>query len=111
MSLRPFPLPNESSQSPHLDQDLAQNQNQDQDQPLSSAPHTEQPTLPPIRACLFDLDGLLINTEDMLEASINTLLKKHGRPCLTREVRTALLGVPDSSNSEWFLAWVSTQST
>ncbi|KAI5300652.1 hypothetical protein KEM56_002297, partial [Ascosphaera pollenicola] len=30
--------------------------------------------LPPIKACLFDMDGLLINTEDMYTAVVNTIL-------------------------------------
>ncbi|KAF4218232.1 hypothetical protein CNMCM6805_000690 [Aspergillus fumigatiaffinis] len=37
-------------------------------------------SFPAIRACIFDLDGLLINSEDIITQSTNRLLEKYGRP-------------------------------
>ncbi|KAL4932037.1 putative HAD superfamily hydrolase [Aspergillus undulatus] len=62
-------------------------------------------TRPPIRACIFDLDGLLINTEEIITASVNSLLSKYDRPPLPRTIRTQLMGVPDSTNSDAFHEW------
>ncbi|GBF66382.1 hypothetical protein TMEN_9102 [Trichophyton mentagrophytes] len=60
---------------------------------------------PSIRACIFDMDGLLINSEDKITSSINQLLEKHGRPPLTRSIRARLMGVPGSTNSDLFHDW------
>ena len=62
-------------------------------------------SLPAIRACIFDMDGLLINSEDIITSSINQLLEKYGRPVLTRSIRVQLMGVPDSTNSDTFHNW------
>lgn len=51
------------------------------------------------------MDGLLIDSEDMITLSINNLLTKYGRPILTQSVRAQLMGVPDSSNSDLFHNW------
>jgi len=51
------------------------------------------------------MDGLLINSEDMITASINELLAKYNRPPLTRSIRTQMMGLPDSSNGDAFHAW------
>ena len=53
-----------------------------------------------VRACIFDMDGLLINTEDIITVSTNKLLAKYGRPALTRSIRAQLMGVPDSTNGD-----------
>ena len=67
---------------------------------------TENSTsLPDIRACIFDMDGLLINTEDILTGSVNKILKKYGRPVFTQSLRAQLMGVPDSTNSDRFHDW------
>ncbi|CAG7989740.1 unnamed protein product [Penicillium nalgiovense] len=57
---------------------------------------------PVIRACIFDMDGLLINTEDLITLSTNQLLQKYGRPAFTRSIRAQLMGVPDSTNGDVF---------
>ncbi|KAK7955698.1 haloacid dehalogenase-like hydrolase [Apiospora aurea] len=63
------------------------------------------PSFPAIRACIFDLDGLLINTEDIITTSINRLLAKYGRPPMTRAIRAQLMGVANSSNGDAFHGW------
>lgn len=60
---------------------------------------------PPIRACIFDMDGLLINSEDIITISINQLLEKYERPPLTRSIRTRLMGIPNSTNGDLFHNW------
>ncbi|KAI0553924.1 HAD-like domain-containing protein [Xylaria curta] len=60
---------------------------------------------PPIRACIFDMDGLLINSEDIITSCTNKVLKKYGRPVFTRSMRAQLMGVPDSTSSDTFHNW------
>ncbi|EGC43677.1 GS1-like protein [Histoplasma capsulatum var. duboisii H88] len=60
---------------------------------------------PAIRACIFDMDGLLIDSEDIITMSINQLLEKYGRPALSRSIRAKLMGVPNSTNSDVFHDW------
>ena len=38
-----------------------------------------------IKACIFDLDGTLINTLDSLEYSVNETMKEIGMPQITKE--------------------------
>lgn len=51
--------------------------------------------MPEIRACIFDLDGLLLNTEDLYLECINTILSRYGRPQLPWSVRAKYQGRPD----------------
>ncbi|OIW35542.1 HAD-like protein [Coniochaeta ligniaria NRRL 30616] len=60
---------------------------------------------PVIRACIFDMDGLLINSEDIITLCTNQLLEKYGRPPFTRSIRAQLMGVPDSTSSDLFHNW------
>lgn len=60
---------------------------------------------PPVRACIFDMDGLLINSEDKVALSTNELLTKYGRPPLTAAIRARLVGVPKSTNGDTFHEW------
>jgi pseudouridine-5'-monophosphatase len=62
-------------------------------------------SFPLIRACIFDMDGLLINSEDMLTQSTNTLLAKYGRPPLTGPIRAQMMGIPGSTNGDPFHTW------
>ena len=62
-------------------------------------------SFPAVRACIFDLDGLLINSEDIITYSVNRLLTKYGRPAITRNIRVQLMGVPDSTSSDLFHDW------
>ncbi|KIW26378.1 uncharacterized protein PV07_09478 [Cladophialophora immunda] len=60
---------------------------------------------PPVRACIFDLDGLLLNTEDIITLCTNQLLEKYGRPPFVPSIRAQLMGIPDSINGEVFHRW------
>ncbi|KAH9901971.1 HAD-like protein [Xylariomycetidae sp. FL2044] len=63
------------------------------------------PTFPPIRACLFDMDGLLINTEDLYSLCADNVLKRYGRPPLPWSIKAQLMGIPGASNGDTFHAW------
>ena len=45
------------------------------------------PDFPPVRACIFDSDGLLINSEDIYSITINEILHKHGLPDIPWSVK------------------------
>ncbi|GAP91737.2 putative gs1-like protein [Rosellinia necatrix] len=60
---------------------------------------------PPVRACLFDMDGLLINTEDLYTKCASIVLERYGRPPLPWSVKARMMGVPGSSNGDTFHAW------
>lgn len=62
-------------------------------------------SFPAIRACIFDMDGLLINSEDIITLATNQLLAKYERPPFTRSIRAQLMGVPDSTNGDVFHDW------
>ncbi|KAL6950843.1 hypothetical protein ACO0QE_000125 [Hanseniaspora vineae] len=47
-----------------------------------------------IRACLFDMDGLLINTEDIYTETQNELLSRYGKGPITWDVKIQLQGLP-----------------
>ncbi|KAK0107013.1 hypothetical protein ONS95_003727 [Cadophora gregata] len=66
---------------------------------------TEPPVFPPVRACIFDMDGLLINTEDIYLACSNELLARYGRPNLPWSVKAQFMGVPGSSTGGPFFEW------
>lgn len=53
-------------------------------------------SFPTIRACLFDMDGLLLNTEDMYTACNNEVLHRCGRPSLPWSVKAQMQGRPGS---------------
>ena len=44
-------------------------------------------SLPPIRACIFDVDGLLINSEDIYTEIYNSVLKSYNRPPLPWHIK------------------------
>ena len=51
------------------------------------------------------MDGLLINSEDILTLRTNHLLQKYGRPVFTPSIRAQLMGVPESTKSDLFHDW------
>ena len=46
--------------------------------------------LPPVRACIFDLDGTLINSEDIYMEIYNNILHEYGKPDLTWTVNARM---------------------
>ncbi|KAI5292246.1 hypothetical protein KEM52_006512 [Ascosphaera acerosa] len=62
-------------------------------------------TLPPVKACLFDMDGLLLNTEDMYTAVINIILSQHGKPNLPWSIKAQLQGRPYPQATKIFHDW------
>ena len=49
---------------------------------------------PPVRACLFDMDGLLIDTEDIYTKCNNVILHEYGKPSLPWKIKAQLQGRP-----------------
>ncbi|KAL0944701.1 haloacid dehalogenase-like hydrolase [Colletotrichum truncatum] len=66
------------------------------------APRTD---FPPVRACLFDMDGLLLDTEDLYTACINTILEQQGRPLLPWSIKAKLQGRPGPDATRLFHEW------
>ncbi|KAI1266990.1 HAD-like domain-containing protein [Xylariaceae sp. FL1019] len=60
---------------------------------------------PPVRACLFDMDGLLLDTEDIYTSCINILLEKYGRPNLPWSIKAKLQGRPGPDANALFRDW------
>lgn len=52
------------------------------------------PRLPRIRACLFDMDGLLIDSEDKYSLITNEVLHLYGKPDLPWSIKAQLQGRP-----------------
>lgn len=46
----------------------------------------------PIKACIFDVDGLLINSEDLIPLANNAVLAEYGRPPPSIELQARLQG-------------------
>lgn len=49
-----------------------------------------------MRACLFDMDGLLIDSEDIYSAITNQILQEHGKPLLPWSIKAQLQGRPQA---------------
>ncbi|KAH7376663.1 haloacid dehalogenase-like hydrolase [Plectosphaerella cucumerina] len=60
---------------------------------------------PPVRACLFDMDGLLLNTEDLYTTAINTVLHRYGKPSLPWSIKARLQGRPGPQATAIFAEW------
>ncbi|KAK4186722.1 HAD-like domain-containing protein [Podospora australis] len=63
------------------------------------------PEFPPVRACIFDMDGLLINSEDIITESINQILEKYGKPPVVPSVRAKMIGIHNSTSHDVFHDW------
>ncbi|EAQ88375.1 hypothetical protein CHGG_04994 [Chaetomium globosum CBS 148.51] len=66
------------------------------------APKTD---FPPVRACLFDMDGLLLDTEDLYTLCVNLILEKYQRPNLPWSVKARLQGRPGPAANKLFHEW------
>jgi pseudouridine 5'-phosphatase len=61
--------------------------------------------LPRIKACLFDMDGLLINSEDIYTLCTNLMLHEYGRPSLPWNIKARLQGRPGPESHRIFQEW------
>jgi pseudouridine 5'-phosphatase len=57
---------------------------------------------PFIRACIFDINGLLLNTEDIYTLCANNVFIKHGKPPLLWSIKAQLISVSGSSTDDVF---------
>lgn len=64
-------------------------------------------TTPPprIRAALFDMDGLLIDSEDIYTEVTNTILARYGKPNLPWSIKAQLQGRPGPQAGQIFHSW------
>lgn len=60
---------------------------------------------PPVRACLFDMDGLLLDTEDIYTLCVNLILEKYQRPKLPWTIKAKLQGRPGPAANALFSEW------
>ncbi|KIW99826.1 uncharacterized protein Z518_10754 [Rhinocladiella mackenziei CBS 650.93] len=60
---------------------------------------------PPVRACIFDMDGLLIDSEDAYTLVTNTILRENGRPDLPWHIKAQLQGRPGPAAGKIFHEW------
>ncbi|KAB8079313.1 HAD-like domain-containing protein [Aspergillus leporis] len=63
------------------------------------------PNLPRVRACLFDMDGLLIDSEDKYTAITNSILHEFGKPSLPWSIKAQLQGRPQPEAFKIFYDW------
>lgn len=62
--------------------------------------------MPQIKACLFDMDGLLIDSERIYTETTQRLLQNHGKsPIFPMSIKSQMMGRPHPQSSEIFLAW------
>lgn len=66
--------------------------------------HRDTPP-PRIRAALFDMDGLLIDSEDIYTEVTNTILARYGKPNLPWSIKAQLQGRPGPQAGEIFRSW------
>lgn len=50
------------------------------------------PAFPPVRACLFDMDGLILDTEDIATQCHSLVLAKYGKPALPWYIKAQMMG-------------------
>ncbi|KAF2764988.1 HAD-like protein [Teratosphaeria nubilosa] len=60
---------------------------------------------PPVRACLFDMDGLLIDSEDMYTICTNSVLHEFGKPDLPWHIKAKMQGRPGPAAGKVFQDW------
>ena len=58
----------------------------DLSQPSTEVTHS----FPAVRACIFDLDGLLINSEDIYTEAYNIVLHEYNKPDLPWSIKARL---------------------
>lgn len=63
------------------------------------------PSFPPVRACIFDMDGLLIDSEDAYSLVTNQILRENNRPDLPWRIKAQMQGRPGPSSGRIFRQW------
>ncbi|KAI5457108.1 HAD-like domain-containing protein [Mariannaea sp. PMI_226] len=66
---------------------------------------TPRTDFPPVRACLFDMDGLLLDTEDIYTLCVNMILEKYGKGTLPWSIKAKLQGRPGPAANKLFHDW------
>lgn len=59
----------------------------------------------PTRALLFDMDGLLINSEDKYSLVTNQILAKYNKPPLPWSIKAQMQGRPGPTSAQIFYKW------
>ncbi|KAF2131311.1 HAD-like protein [Dothidotthia symphoricarpi CBS 119687] len=72
---------------------------------MASPNTTANPPPPRIRAALFDMDGLLIDSEDLYTIVTNTILARYSRPSLPWSIKAQLQGRPGPQAGAIFHSW------
>ncbi|KAK0841511.1 hypothetical protein LTR03_009912 [Friedmanniomyces endolithicus] len=67
--------------------------------------HQHPPPPRPIRACLFDMDGLLLDSEDKYTTCTNAILARYNRPPLPWHIKAQLQGRPGPQAGAIFENW------
>lgn len=49
--------------------------------------------MPAIRLCIFDFDGLLVNSEDLYAQVTDDILRGYGKPPVSWDIRAKLQGL------------------
>ena len=62
-------------------------------------------SFPPVRACIFDMDGLLIDSEVQYTIVTNTILHEYGRPSLPWNIKATLQGRSGPQAGKIFYEW------
>lgn len=59
----------------------------------------------PVRACLFDMDGLLLDTEDIATQCHSLVLAKYGRPALPPYIKAQMMGRNGTAATQILQDW------
>ncbi|KAK1809179.1 hypothetical protein LTR12_016472 [Friedmanniomyces endolithicus] len=73
--------------------------------PAPATTHHHPPPPRPIRACLFDMDGLLLDSEDKYTTCTNAILARYNRPPLPWHIKAQLQGRPGPQAGAIFESW------
>ncbi|KAL2109284.1 hypothetical protein VUR80DRAFT_2740 [Thermomyces stellatus] len=63
------------------------------------------PKFAPVRACLFDMDGLLLDTEDIATHCHTLVLAKYGRPALPPSIKAKMMGRNGTAATQILQDW------
>ena len=60
---------------------------------------------PAIRACIFDMDGLLLDTEDIATQCHSNVLARYGKPALPPSIKAQMMGRAGPSARRILFDW------